>query len=268
MQIRWFCPAILSLVVAACGDGPIGAGAAAGYYRLESVNGQPLPYLSPPSSGFVDAIEYGDLLLRGSGAFSLGVRAIVGGYSTGRYRVDDEEIRLTVPAPEPGQPAFDITGIAGGDSVVIDVGTAPSVQRYLFRRSERERAPISPGLYTLRAIDDDAAAPFVRYDEVISGNRHTATVLYDSIQFIDAVFYRRHRAENTRTEWSDGNFNESGRAWTVFGAYDRSANGVVLRPYWSFDEEDDATLTLDDGALVRHSVVSGVPTEERFERQR
>ena len=268
MQIRSFLPAFLTLVTAACGDSPLGSRAAAGYYRLESVNGQPLPYVAPPSSGFVEVIDYGDLLLRGSGAFSLGVRAIGGGYMTGRYRVDDDELRLTVPAPEPGQPAFDITGTADGDSVVVDLGTAPSVRRYLFRRDERDPAPIAPGLYTLRAIDDDAAAPFLRYEEVSSGNRHTATVLYDSIQFVDAVFYRRHRAESARTDWSDGNFNESSRAWTVYGAYDRSANGVVLRPYWSFDEEDDATLTLDNGALVRHSVVSGVATEERFGRQR
>ena len=53
----------------------------------------------------------------------------------------------------------------------------------------------------------------------------------------------------------------------VYGAYDGAANGVILRPYWSFDDGDAGTLTLDGGALVRRSTMSGVMTEERFERR-
>jgi hypothetical protein len=269
MHIRAFIPAFLALLAAACGDSPVGSRAAAGYYRLESVNGQTLPYIAPPSLGFPPlAVQHGDLLLRGSGAFSLGIASIGGGYVTGRYRASGDELRLTAAPTEDGPSSFNVTGIAASDSVVIELGVAPWSHRYLFRRGERDPAPIAPGLYTLDAINDDDDAPFTRYDEVISGTRHVGHIQYDSIQFIDAVFYRQHLAESSMVESNGTLMTMSARERTLYGAYEGSANGVVLRPYWSFDDEDAATLIIDRGVLIRRTIISGVVTEERFVRRR
>src|SRR5688572_10918188 len=88
----------------ACGD-PTGSPAVAGHYRLASVDGQPLPYVAPPSTGFGgEAIRHGDLVLRGDRTFRIGIGGAAGSL-VGTFRLTRGEIQLVGiagPGDEPG----------------------------------------------------------------------------------------------------------------------------------------------------------------------
>src|SRR5687768_16282014 len=85
---------LLIAAAVACGDGASTLRTASGYYRIVSVNGQALPYQSPPRLGLSMRIRRGDLVLRPNGSYSHGIGADVGfGFlAEGTYRLLNGQI--------------------------------------------------------------------------------------------------------------------------------------------------------------------------------
>lgn len=257
--------AIAALVAtAACGGDPLSASALAGLYRLATVDGQALPYVSPPSGGGLSAvIPYGDLALRGDRTFGLGIGGPLGGFLSGRFRIAGDEIRFTIPSFGAGQPETEFTGAIGGDSVVVDFASPTESRRHVFRRTQRDPVTVAPGIYTLATING-RGEPLTLHEDVIGGNRHSTRIVFDSITFIDAVFYRRYRAEETVVEYANGEIIVSPSSNEMTGAYGGTAEQLTFRQYYGIGSD---VLTVVGGALVRTSALFGGTLVERYERR-
>ena len=260
--------AITAIFAMACSEGPTAASAAAGSYDLVSVNGMPLPYTYPVSVGFSGGVYHGDLVLRGNRTFRLGIGGWAGGMASGTFNVAGDELTLTLPSSEPGGSGTEFSGEIAGDSVVVDLGLSPTPFRYVFRRAQRERITAASGTYTLTAVNGNGE-PLMTRDTVIGGDRHSTRVLFDTLVFVDDVFYRQHRAEESVLELADGTHLLSGQATDAYGSYDGAPGKVVLRPYlplatgrWS------DTLAIVNESLVRTTTFTDRTLEEKYERRR
>lgn len=258
--------AVLVLAMAAaCGDGVTIPGRAAGYYRLVSVNGQPLPYVSPPSMGSFYQIWRGDLLLRSNGTFRHGLGGNIGfGFVVdGTYRLSDGELVFSN-----SQLGLGTTAQLAGDSLrVVQFGPADDDRIFIYRR--RQLAPTTfPGEeYRLRSINGRTAEPLVAYDTTIGDQRSVGYVNYDSLEFSDGVFFRRHRAESGVGYTNGEETMVSSSEWTTWGAYESRPGSVVLfhyRPPISIPVRDSLAIASD--TLVRRTpLITGI-REERYTR--
>jgi hypothetical protein len=255
----------LFATAAACGDGVTIPGRAAGYYRLVSVNGQPLPYVSPPSSGSFVEVTRGDLVLRPNGTFRHGLGSNVGfGLAVdGTYRLSDGEL-LLYDTPQSGGVAAQMSG----DSITVTYfGPTDQSLRLTYRRTPLAPTTMPSPRYRLRSIDGRTTEPLVAYDTTIGDNRSVGYVLFDSLDFSDGVFFRRHRAESAIGYTNGQQTTASGSEWTTWGAYESGSGWVVLFPYRpppSTAARDSLSITGD--TLVRRTpLVTGVQ-EERYTR--
>lgn len=186
---------LLAVVALACSGGGamMPTLAVDGRYALTSVNGRALPFVSPPStSGPPVSISIGDLALRVDGTFGCWIKD--GGFETGTYRAEGSTLYLTYPTRRLGARITD-TLVASGDSVVGRVPglTGSPFLNVVFRRSTSQPA-VTTGLYVLTAING-RGAPFVLTDAIVGTDRAVHRVSYDSITFMDGVFFRQHRME-------------------------------------------------------------------------
>jgi hypothetical protein len=216
-------------LAAACGDGVSPLRTGPGYYRLVSVNGQSLPYISPPSAGMPVQITRGDLVLRSNGTFSLGIGGNVafGFVVSGTYRRSGGDLVLEGP-----EPVGDFVVPVSGDSITFtssDFSGQPLTLTY--RRTQLGSSTVPGDRYRLRSIDGRTAEPLVEYDTTFGEHRSVGHVLFDSLTFSDGVFFRRHRSESA-TGYTNGQVTTvSASEWTTWGAYESGPGWVVLLHY-------------------------------------
>ena len=251
-------------MAAACGDGVTIPGRAAGYYRLVSVNGQ-LPYVSPPSGGLgYLQVWRGDLVLRSNGTFRHGLGGNVGGFVVdGTYRVSNGELELS-DSPL----GVAVSAQLSGDSLrVFHFGPADNDLIFTYRRAQLASTTFPGDRYRLRAINGRTAEPLVVYDTTIGDHRSVGYVNYDSLEFSDGVFFRRHRAESD-IGYTNGQQTMVGSSeWTTWGAYESRPGSVVLfhySPPLSIPIRDSLTIASD--TLVRRTALITGIREERYTR--
>ena len=123
------------------------------FFRLASVNGVALPYVSPPSVGAYATVDAGDLLLRDDGTFVL-IGAGVGTefWLAGSYSHANSGVKLNAPAGCPSTPVIEINAGVWGDSVTVDPQPW-TAWRWVYRRAVLPGLPIRSGLYTLASIN-------------------------------------------------------------------------------------------------------------------
>lgn len=249
-----------ALLLGACSDDPTNPGppdAGAVLYRLATVNGAPLPYLSLPCfCGEVSVIR-SELVLRDDGTFGLGV----GGrgfapFVGGTYVASGSELALTVPSADPATPPTRLSASVRSDSIVLMSAGPLDSLRYVYTRAPLPTAPLAAGDYRLAMVNGRGEPLSVTV--TIDGAEVLTRVHFDSLSF-DGFFYRRHRSEET----SHGG-GSSGMRWITHGSYESTPGGVMLRPYTSFSWElARDSLVLGDRELIR-SRGAGSIREERY----
>lgn len=259
--------AFVVAVAAACGDGVSPLGSVPGYYRLVAVNGQALPYITPPSGGIPPLqIWRGDLVLRANGTFAQGIGGNVGfGFlAEGTYQASNREVTLRLSGAPAGS---NVTGPVSGDSISLswlDYYGQPITLTY--RRASLPPSSVQSTRYRLRSINGRTAEPLVSYDTTIGGTRYVGSVAFDSLTFSDGVFFRQHRSESAVAYPPSGLPLASAEEWTTWGAYESRAGAVVLLyygpPTLSIPARDSLSIAGD--TLVRRTpLVTGVE-EERY----
>jgi len=250
----------VALFTAACGDGPSGPNGMSGVYRLVSINGQPVPWVLPPSMGFFMALESGDLHLRGNGTFGMGVAGSLGWFTSGNYRVvSDDRVRLTLTD---GSAIDTMTLTVGGDSAVLNLqeqaGLVTLTLTHVFKRIATPQT-ITPGVFVLAAING-RGPPLTEADTVINGERFVERVHYDTLRFMDGKFYQRRRSESSVRYLSNGDSVVGAVEWTTFGAHDPVNGAIVLRRYWSYNNEprQDTLWTVGNDLVRRTQYIYGL----------
>ena len=224
---------LIAASLASCGgDGPTGPAAAAGTYRLRTVNGGPLPYMSQTLFGFV-SITSGDMVLRRDETFTLGMTDGVGSVALGTYDVSGSALTLRLVGAGSGQPVI-LSGLVAGDSAVVEVTPSPTfggpTMRYAYERYSPAPGPITNGRYALVAVTGVAQSGgpgFVTYDSTAGGSHTVERILYDTLTFSDGVLFHRHQAEELT--WNDALSSSSERA--EWGSYTGTSGMIVLHPY-------------------------------------
>ena len=252
------CSLLLITILAACGSDATGPGRVAGLYRLASVNGQPLPWSSPPSLGFCClAIAHGELELRANGSYGLGIGGSDGWLEEGDFRVTDTAVRLL---PPPGAPPETTTVTLAGDSAVIQRAV-----RLVFKRISPPNA-IAPGPFVLTAVNGRTS--LVELDTTMNDQRFVARVRYDTITFMDRIFYRRHRRHELVRYLSNGDSVKGDFEFTIFGAHDVATGMVILRNYNRMPNGRgrDTLWTVDNDLVRRTQLITGLQ-EDRYARR-
>lgn len=254
---------LLAVVALACSGGGATMPTLAidGYYALASVNGQALPYVPPPSvSSPTVSISVGDLALRADGTFGRWVKG--SGFETGRYRADGSTLYLTYPPRRLGASITD-TLVTSGDSLVGRMSgliSSPFVN-VVFRRSTSAPA-VTTGLYVLTAING-RGAPFVLTDVVFGTDRFVHRVSYDSITFMDGVFFRQHRMERQVRYLPSGDSLAGYTELVETASYRGQGSSLAL--YHSFDPTD--ILALEQEKVVRRRTMGQVTDIDQYTRQ-
>lgn len=251
--------------IAACSD-TSRPPAAAGHYALASVNGQPMPFVSPPSGGFYYApLTIGDLVLRADGTYGLGLTW----FFEGTWTLDGTRLHL---AQFMAQGPNGTDAEAQGDSVVIDVpgsggngtvyGTSPPMH-YVFRRSTAAAPVVTSGTFALTSING-RGEPLMLVDTVVNGMRFVDRVLYDSVTFTDGVFFRKRRAEEYASNGVGGY-----ESYDTFGSYRGRPDSLVLTYYRPPSSGMSATdrLAVEQQALVRRTAFTTGIRVERYTRR-
>ena len=261
---------LLALAVAltlACGDGILLPDSTIGYYRLISVNGQPLPYFPPPSLGLAQGIGRGDLVLRADGSFMQ-----VGGPVTGEgtYRAASRELLFRLRGPN--GVSSEIAGRLAGDSLSVDYPNVnPEPLHLVFRRAQPNQSLLPTDRYRLTSVNGGISAPFVLYDTTIAGTRFAKRVRFDSLTFLNGVFFRAHRSDETRVHLLGADSLIIENEGTIWGAFESSPAWIHL--YFGALASPRDSLAIRGDTLVRrtpfvigltqiHRIV-GV-TEERY----
>jgi len=246
--------AAVCTVTIACTDGPTGPGSVVGFYRLVTVNGEPLP-VSFVSGG---TISRGDLLLRADGTFGLGIASQAGDFVSGPYRGTGPSLELGFPASggDATQRRWRPAAMRG-DSVllVITLGDEASGQfdlRYVFRRAPLPRGPVTDGRFALTSTGHSGSSPFVlrEYLPQSDGSRFVEMVLFDTLTFSDGLFFRQHRLERYVRYLADGDSLVGRQEWNAPGVYTPVGGRLVLQSY---------TRTELFGALVKPDTLNVEP---------
>lgn len=255
----------VALLTAACGDGVLPPRAVAGYYRLVTVNGQPLPYVSPPSLGLaVIQVWRGDLLLRPNGTFVSGFGGNIGfGFiAEGRYRFSGGEVFLEMDG---GPAVHDGAGRMAGDSLTfVSESSFEQPLTFTYRRAQLGSSTVASARYRLRSINGRTGEPIVAHDTTIGDTRYVETVLFDSVTFSDGVFFHRHRSESAITYIAGQPGTASAAEWTTGGAYESGPGWVVLLHY---SPPSLSIRARDSLSIARDTLIRRVGTlEERYTR--
>lgn len=247
-----------------CGDG-VSPLRSAGYYRLISVNGQALPYLSPPSMGLLMHISRGDLVLRPNGTFRHGLGGNVGfGFVIdGTYDVGGQEITF-----DGSSPLDDVVAQMSGDSITFAYpGPVGNPLTLTYRRAQLQPTTVPSDRYRLRSINGRTAEPLVAYDTTIGDHRSVGYIPFDSLFFSDGVFFRRHRSESA-VGYTNGEVTTvSESEWTTWGAYESRPGSLVLLHYSPPPgvPQRDSLSILGDTLVRRTTLITGIQ-EERYTR--
>lgn len=251
----------------ACGDGVSPFHSAAGYYRLMSVNGQPLPYF-PPSLGLTVIIRRGDLLLRPNGTFRYGLpgNLVFDQVVDGTYQQSGRELVLRGAAV----PSDELIGHVSGDSITVAYpDLAGNSLALVFRRVQLEPSGVPSDDYRLRSINGRSDEPLVAYDSTIGDHRLVTYVVFDSLFFSDGVFFRRHRSESA-VGYTNGEVTLASEAeWTTWGTYESRPAAVVLLHYGASPGSGVPardSLSIAGDTLVRRSLFLNGTREERYRR--
>jgi hypothetical protein len=233
------CLAML-LTSSACDEGPLFPDGVAGVYHLASINGQGLPftYVASPLGGYAGVtIDQGALHLREDRTWGWGVGGVgygllagrVASFESGTYVGSDNRFRL-IPEPGPLSRSDTLELKVAGDSAVLDAMTTLGQFRYAFQRGAVNIAAMTRHTYLLTSIDG-RGPPFLVFDTVYEFDRYVEEVLFDTIAFVDEVFYRQHRHERKVLYPTDGDSSWSSLEWTGYGSYAANTGLAVLRPY-------------------------------------
>jgi hypothetical protein len=265
---------LLTMMLAACGNDSTGPASVAGLYRLVSANGQLVPWVSPPSLGFLYAIEHGDLQLRVNGSYGLGMGGTGGWLVEGQFRVSGTTVRLL---PPPGAPPDTTIVTLAGDSAVVERAQAEQpverpvlplplpAMRFVFKRTSVPN-PVAPGPFALIAVNGRTS--LVELDTIMFGDRFVTRVRYDTIAFIDRIFYRRHRRHENVRNLSNGDSVKDDFEYTTFGAHDVATGMVILRNYNRQQNEPRRdTLWTAGSDLVRRTLLITGMREEQYSRR-
>jgi hypothetical protein len=251
---------LVAAVTAACGDGPLLSRAVVGYYRLVSVNGQTLPYISPPSLGLSTVVIWrGDLLLRSDGSFMQGMG--IGATREGTYRLSGREIVFR--AQGAGGEGSDVVGNLSGDSISITSADPLRPLHFVFRRAHLTASSVPSQHYHLTSINGRTAVPLVMYDTVIGDTRYVGRVLFDSLTFLDGIFFRQHRAEEVRGYRAGSEPLIADDEWTTWGAFESGSGWIRLMHYSSSGSAGDSLSIVGDTLVRRTSLITGLQ-EERY----
>lgn len=161
-----------------------------------------------------------------------------------------------------------MSGKIEGDSITF-ILPEHSWFPFVFKRGVAPETPRN-GLFVLSAVNG-RRDEFVVLDVVVDGKRTRRTIVYDSIVFIDQVFYRFHRREyEIVTDSAGRSVTSSERTIPGYGAYDSGPGFVALRAYFLspvFIAHD--TLTASSDVFIRDREVDGsdIPLVERYERR-
>lgn len=265
-MIRHLIVAVLILQSVACADSPSAPRpSGSGLYRLATVNGQSLPYLSPPSVSATRTVDRSDLLLGDDGSFGLGLSGQPGYYVSGAYEIVDGEVRLTIPNGDPAVPAARISARIAGDSIVMTEASTADSFRLVYRRAPRPNPPSISGVYQLRSVNG-RRDPLTSADTMIAGDRYVSQILFDSIRF-DGFFYRRHRSQRTTLYRAQGDSLEGRDEWISFGSYSDHRVYLILLPYAPtlLDAARDSLVIAGDD-LIRLTHLRSGTLDERYAR--
>ena len=256
---------VLVAATASCGDGVFLPRTVPGYYQLVAVNGRPMPYVSPPSLGIPWQIWRGDLVLRTNGTFMHGVGASVGPLLTGdgSYRLSGGELAFRWRGASPD--ADDIIGNVSGDSIsIVYAGLSSEPLNFTFRRARVSPSSIPSPRYRLTSVDGRTGDPLVEYDTTIGDTRYVAHVMFDSLEFSDGVFVRRHRSESA-VAYRDGSpALINAQEWTTWGAVESGPGWARLLYYSTPAPPARDSLTITADALVRRRALITGLREERY----
>ena len=207
----------------ACGTDADGPDASSGFYRLASINGTSLPY----ATGGPLKITRGELLLRSDGTF---IEAIdgVGTLLEGLYSATSAEIRFRASSSGSGDSSNEFAGAVHGDSIVIgEEGTL----RLVYRRSPLPDAPVRSARYLLSQVNGKGR-PLTLGDTVIKGTRYVGRVDFDSITFVDGLFFKQHRRESAISYLTNGDSVVDSKDGRSYGSYFGDTDRLVLDRYY------------------------------------
>ena len=242
-------------IATGCGDGV--APEVAGLYRLESVAGQPLPFILPIAIGYNYAVNGGELLLKPDGTFIHGLAPGLGPIR-GTFDVSSSG-SISLTADNGGMP-YVISGAWSRESVTLNYpgqfGTPPN---YLFRRAVPESSPAADGLYILTSLNGGDL-------EVELGPQTVFRVPFDSLTFHDGAFYRRHRREVSVYKPGEPDSLISLTEFLGGGSYRVDGSRIILQRYYDLTGTNPLdTVEVQQGALIRTSSSLGGLTE-RYQR--
>jgi hypothetical protein len=259
---------LIVLATSACGDGILNPRSVPGFYRLRSVNGLPLPYITPPSVGLgLTQIWRGDLVLRPNRTFAHGGSGL-GGFVEGSYAMTGDGFVFQMDGVFPGNGTV---ARVSGDSITFTYTESTDRTFILTYRRAPLPAPLPNTGYRLTSINGRTDSPLIAYDTVMEPFRYLSRIPFDSITLSEGVFFRRHRLQlDSSYTLATGPIGADSDEWTVWGAYERAPSGtiVVLHHYYQPSGWVRArdTLELEGDTLVRSTRLIIGPLEERYTR--
>ena len=260
------------MTILGCDDGnPVGPLAAvAGRYELTSVNGSPIPWNAPPSTGLPGNIVAGDLLLQRDRTFRVGIRGNFGSFLEGRYHLGGAAEgggRVVVLSYGSGGIVAESQIVAHGDSAVWTIPATmqfPGI-RYAFHRAAAPRGAMT-GRYALTRVNGEGE-PFVVYEETEGSETFQVLIGFDTVQFLgDGLFYRRHRAERTARLDATGTIVAiAASEWIAYGSYERADARLILHSLGA--GPTDTLVAKPGGDAFQHSwAIVDTPVEAEYTR--
>lgn len=256
------------MIAGACAEGVTPE--VVGLYRLESVNGNPVPYALPPSMGYTYSVNGGELLLKGDGTFIHGIAPGFGPIA-GTFDISGDDIALE---SDNGESSFVVHGTWSRDVVTLvygteaqsgsDVpgipGTLPGSRTFVFRRAAIESSPATNGLYVLTSLNGGDL-------EIAIGPESVLRIPFDSLTFHEGVFYRRHRREVGVYKPGAPDSLVSSVEYSAGGSFITDGSRIILQRYYDFSGAGPIkdTLQIQQGALIRSTSTLGGLTE-RYQR--
>ena len=278
MSTRCVICLVTLLISSACDEGPLFPDRVAGVYHLASVNGQGLPfaYYTPAHLGYYGGfiIDQGALHLREDRTWGWGVGGVghgflagpVASFESGTYVGSDNRFSL-IPEPGPLSRSDTLELTVAEDSAVLDATTALGRFRYAFQRGAVNIAAMTRHKYVLTSIDG-RGPPFLVFDTVYEFDRYVEEVLFDTIAFVDEVFYRQHRHERKVLYPTDGDSSWSSLEWNGYGSYAANVGLAVLRPYGRVGNmPSHDTLRALGAELLRETPSGNRMRQDRYTRR-
>ena len=260
--------AVSATCLAACGSNNDGPAAPGGLYRLAAVGGLPLPYVCPPGVfAPTCTVPRGELLLRSDGSFveSIGGLQV---FLEGTYSASANEVQFSLPPFEPGGSPINFNARLDGDSLVADgfgsLIVTPSPLHLVFRRSTIPSAPIRDAAFALSQVNGKSDS-FVESDTVLSGTRYVYRVDFDSLVFLDGMFFKQHRRTSNSAYLANGDSLTGDDETRTFGTFTGNNAWFVLDRASSLD-----SLAVGPGTTLtrRIRLRANAVLEELYSRSR